>query len=158
MVPGNDEACGAGHSAAAGDGRGPREWGRSRALGGFRASSLQPRPGPASISPMNHWRFLAAAHVIASAVVVVAADKPAPSAPPVITPGTTFSHGAAAPSDAVVLFDGKDLTAWKAGNGGAPTWKVSDGAMQVSGGDLMTREEFGDIQLHVEWEIGRAHV
>ena len=100
---------------------------------------------------MNHWRFLAAAHVIASAVVVVAADKPAPSAPPVITPGTTFSHGAAAPSDAVVLFDGKDLTAWKAGNGGAPTWKVSDGAMQVSGGDLMTREEFGDIQLHVEW-------
>jgi hypothetical protein len=85
------------------------------------------------------------------APAMVAADKAAPSAPPVVTPGQAFSHNAPAPSDAIVLFDGKDMAAWKAGNGGDPKWKLLDGAMQVSGGDIMTREEFGDIQLHIEW-------
>ncbi len=57
------------------------------------------------------------------------------------------------PSDAVVLFDGKDLSKWKAQNGGEPKWKLlGDGAMEVTGGgSIMTKEEFGDCQLHVEW-------
>lgn len=79
---------------------------------------------------------------------LLAAD---PKEPPVVTPGSTFSHGAPPPSDAVVLFDGKDLSAWKSGNGGEPKWKVADGVTQMTGGDIMTREEFGDIQLHIEW-------
>lgn len=56
------------------------------------------------------------------------------------------------PSDAIVLFDGKDLSHWKSERGGEPKWKVQDGVMTVTGtGSLMTAEEFGDCQLHVEW-------
>jgi hypothetical protein len=71
------------------------------------------------------------------------ADRPVP---PVVTPG---AHGAA-PSDAVVLFDGGDLSAWTRGGEPAP-WKVQEGAMVAGGGDISTREAFGDCQLHVEW-------
>src|SRR5262245_16899670 len=67
--------------------------------------------------------------------------------PAVITPGTSGS----APSDAIVLFDGKDLSAWKTGEGGAPKWKVENGYAEVNSGGIMTREEFGPLQLHVEW-------
>ena len=56
-----------------------------------------------------------------------------------------------APSDALVLFDGKDLSAWR-GEKGEPKWKVTDGYMEVNGtGSLITKTEFGDCQLHVEW-------
>ena len=74
----------------------------------------------------------------------------APSAdrePPVVTPGTAGSP----PSDAVVLFDGKDLSAWKGEDGGEPRWKVAEGFMEVGPKGLMTRQEFGAIQLHLEW-------
>ncbi len=74
---------------------------------------------------------------------LIAAD----SAPPVVTPGAN----GAPPSDAVVLFDGKDLSAWKSGDGGAPQWKIQDGYAEVNKGNIMTREEFGPVQLHVEW-------
>ncbi len=52
-----------------------------------------------------------------------------------------------------MLFDGKDLAQWKAQNGGEPKWKLlGDGSMEVNGtGSLMTKEEFGDCQLHIEW-------
>lgn len=65
-----------------------------------------------------------------------------------------------APSDAVVLFDGKNLDAWqisgKKGEDGQPKpagWKVEDGAMVAVGGSgsIETRQEFGDCQLHIEW-------
>ncbi len=57
------------------------------------------------------------------------------------------------PSDAVVLFDGKDLSRWQGANGGEAKWKLlGDGSMEVNGtGSIMTKEEFGDVQLHVEW-------
>ncbi len=57
------------------------------------------------------------------------------------------------PSDAIVLFDGKDLSQWKAQKGGDAKWKIlADGAMEVnSTGSIMTKEEFGDCQLHIEW-------
>jgi hypothetical protein len=52
------------------------------------------------------------------------------------------------PSDAIVLFDGKDLSAWSHAN-----WRVADGAMTVVAGtgDLSTTRKFGDVQLHIEW-------
>ena len=87
--------------------------------------------------------------LIASAFLVVAsfaADSKSEKEPTVIDPGPP-------PSDAIVLFDGKDLSQWKAQNGGEPKWKLlGDGAMEVNGsGSIMTKEEFGDCQLHVEW-------
>ncbi|MGO8814457.1 MAG: DUF1080 domain-containing protein [Terriglobia bacterium] len=57
------------------------------------------------------------------------------------------------PSDAHVLFDGKDLSHWKDAHGSPAQWTVRDGYFEVAPktGDIYTREEFGDIQLHVEW-------
>jgi hypothetical protein len=72
------------------------------------------------------------------------ADRPPP---PVVAPGREGSP----PSDAVVLFDGRDASAWKCGDGPC-AWKVEGGAMEVNGtGSIETREHFGDCQLHVEW-------
>ena len=63
--------------------------------------------------------------------------------PPVITPGDSGSP----PSDAIVLFDGKNFDAWK----GAENWKVdADGGFTVKG-NVETKQPFGDCQLHVEW-------
>jgi hypothetical protein len=58
-----------------------------------------------------------------------------------------------APSDAIVLFDGKDVSAWKAEQGGRVPWRVADGALTVVPGSkgIRTRQRFCDIQLHVEW-------
>lgn len=56
------------------------------------------------------------------------------------------------PSDAIVLFDGKDLAKWESAKGGAAKWSLKNGAMTVNGtGDIRTKESFGDCQLHVEW-------
>jgi len=56
------------------------------------------------------------------------------------------------PSDAIVLFDGKDLSAWtKCDSGGPAPWKVENGYMRVGGGYICTRESFGDCQLHIEF-------
>lgn len=72
------------------------------------------------------------------------ADRPTP---PIVTPGV----GSAPPSDAIVLFDGTSLAAWKSGDKDA-AWKLVDGAMEVNGtGSIETREHFGDVQLHLEW-------
>ncbi len=76
--------------------------------------------------------------------------------PPVITPGdeSTQDHVGKPPSDAVILFDGKDLSAWKMSKTGGPAlWKVENGYFEVvPHTDYMeTRQSFGDCQLHVEW-------
>ena len=71
--------------------------------------------------------------------------------PEKITPGATNSD---APSDAVVLFNGKDFNEWtSARDGGAPKWDLKDGAMTVmkGTGDVKTKKEFRDFQLHIEW-------
>jgi hypothetical protein len=64
--------------------------------------------------------------------------------PAIVTPGEKPGD---APSDAVILFDGKDLSAWE----GAERWKIEDGAMVVGGGEIRTKQSFGDCQLHIEW-------
>jgi hypothetical protein len=71
--------------------------------------------------------------------------------PEKITPGTTNSD---APSDAIVLFNGKDFNEWtSAKDGGAPKWDLKEGAMTVAKGtgDVKTKKEFRDFQLHIEW-------
>jgi len=71
-------------------------------------------------------------------------------APPIITPG---SEGGTAPSDAVVLFDGKDLSKWTDTKGGESKWVIRDGYMEsVKGaGYIQTKDQFGSCQLHVEF-------
>src|SRR5260221_5202551 len=75
--------------------------------------------------------------------------------PAVITPGTSSTPDAPGkpPSDAVVLFDGKNLDAWRTANGEPAKWKVENGYLEVTpgAGSIMTRAEFGDSQLHIEW-------
>ena len=69
--------------------------------------------------------------------------------PVAVAPGT----GGAPPSDAIVLFDGSNLDQWQHRDGSDVQWSVEDGAVTVvrGTGDIITRELFGDIQLHVEW-------
>jgi hypothetical protein len=78
--------------------------------------------------------------------------------PPVVTPS---DQPGGPPSDAIVLFDGKDLSGWEGhpssithgGKPGPAEWKVENGYMEVvpGTGDIVTKEKFGDMQLHVEW-------
>jgi hypothetical protein len=80
-------------------------------------------------------------------------DRPHPK---VVTPGaaSTPEQPGRPPSDAIVLFDGKDLSMWQTqGRGTEAKWKVENGYMEVAGGtgSIVTKENFGDIQLHVEW-------
>lgn len=56
------------------------------------------------------------------------------------------------PSDAIVLFDGKDLSRWQGDNGSPAKWKLEDGAMVVNKtGSIHTKRGFGSCQLHIEW-------
>src|SRR5512141_476941 len=73
--------------------------------------------------------------------------------PRVVTPG----RGALPPSDAIVLFNGKDLSEWQRADGTPATWKVDDNAFTVvkGGGNIATKQAFGDCQLHVEWRTPR---
>jgi hypothetical protein len=79
-------------------------------------------------------------------------DRPVP---PVIEPGTASTQDAPGhpPSDAVVLFDGKDLSQWLGEDGQPAKWKVGDGYFEVvpKSGFIHTRQPFGDCQLHVEF-------
>lgn len=73
---------------------------------------------------------------------------------PVVEPGYQYQQlPVPAPADAVVLFDGTDLQQWESVKGGAATWKVENGFMEVvkKTGDIRTKKAFGDCQLHVEW-------
>ncbi|MBI3210663.1 MAG: DUF1080 domain-containing protein [Candidatus Solibacter usitatus] len=77
--------------------------------------------------------------------------------PPIVTPGKTPG---APPSDAIVLFDGKDLSKWAQRGRGDDRgklidakWTVRDGYFETGSGtgEMFSREKFGDIQLHIEW-------
>ncbi len=65
-------------------------------------------------------------------------------ATPIVTPGNTPG---APPSDAIVLFDGTDLSHWN----NAESWSVEDGVAITGKGFIVSKEEFGDCQVHVEW-------
>ena len=106
---------------------------------------------------------LAVAALLAAALGAAASDQPAKPwpihdesrpQPPVVEPGPPPERPVAPPSDAVVLFDGKDLAKWRSQKDGSPArWKVENGYMEVVAGtgDIRTDQAFGDCQLHVEW-------
>jgi hypothetical protein len=79
--------------------------------------------------------------------------------PPVVVPAPAGAP-VPAPSDAVVLFDGKDLSLWTNLKGEGAGWKVENGYMEVAkgAGDIRTKQGFGDCQLHVEWASPSAVV
>lgn len=73
--------------------------------------------------------------------------------PVVVTPGAKLGDP---PSDAIILFDGKDLSQWEfpGKRGKAPQpWKVENGYFEIvpGAGDAVTKEKFGDMQLHIEY-------
>src|SRR5690349_11062590 len=109
---------------------------------------LTPHPGPLPIEGRGRigrpsWcRVAIVAALFASCAF--AADSQKEAEPKVIDPGPP-------PSDAIVLFDGKDLSQWKNEKGEEAKWKVEDGVVTVNGtGSIITKEEFSDVQLHVE--------
>src|SRR3954463_9603214 len=64
--------------------------------------------------------------------------------PRVINPGPP-------PSDAIILFDGKDMSQWQSAKEGPAKWTVNNGYAEVNGtGSIQTKKPFGDCQLHVE--------
>ncbi len=75
--------------------------------------------------------------------------------PPVVAPATASTQEQAGkpPSDAAVLFDGKDLSQWVSMDGSPTKWITRDGYMEcVKGsGYVRTLQNFGDCQLHIEW-------
>jgi Domain of Unknown Function (DUF1080) len=87
--------------------------------------------------PGGHWR-------------VHDSKRPQPA---IVTPGKMTHEGyVSAPSDAINLFNGQGLDKWKSGTGDAK-WKATDFYFEAvkGGGNLQTRDEFGDCQLHVEF-------
>src|SRR6202012_2527997 len=76
---------------------------------------------------------------------------PARPQPPRVTTGK-FSEEAAPPSDAIVLFDGTDLSHWRdKKTGDVPAWTIKGNAMVSAKGDIISTNEFGDMQLHLEF-------
>ena len=114
---------------------------------------------------IQFWRFLASAALMAVATLYArpqattpAAPKPEETevwepAPKVVTPGATWT---APPSDAIVLFDGKNLDEWVTNKDKSPAkWNVADGVMTVNkaGGNIETKRTFKNYQLHIEWKV-----
>jgi hypothetical protein len=107
-------------------------------------------------------RLLASAALMAVAVPLFGQtpDKPKPEdteiwepVPKVVSPGATCG---AAPSDAIVLFDGKNLDEWVTNKDKSPAkWDVANGVMTVnkSGGNIETKRSFKNYQLHIEWKV-----
>jgi hypothetical protein len=74
--------------------------------------------------------------------------------PPIVTPGKTCGD---APSDAVILFDGKSLDAWESAHDTTKPadWIIDNGELTVNkkgGGSIQTKQHFLDYQLHIEWK------
>jgi hypothetical protein len=100
-------------------------------------------------------RCLIGLGLVAVAAAAARAQDPQPflapkAEPAIVTPGAT---NAAPPSDAVVLFDGRDLSHWRSADGSAAKWSVKGGYVEVAAGTgaISTKEQFGDAQLHIEW-------
>lgn len=115
---------------------------------------------------MTLKRLIALFVVLSLSLVVIGADEPQEGyevhdmkrpQPAKVTPGNCSRQDqvGTAPSDATVLFDGKDLSKWQSDKqeGGDAEWKVEDGYFEVvpGKGSIRSKDEFGDIQLHVEW-------
>lgn len=79
--------------------------------------------------------------------------------PKVVEPGTNSTENTPGkpPADAIILFDGKDLSEWyRSGKkldapDATPNWKVENGYTEIKGGGITTKRRFGDSQIHIEW-------
>ncbi len=107
---------------------------------------------------IKHTLFLSAI-LAGSSLMANAQAKPQDTefytpVPPVVTPGKT---NADAPSDAIVLFDGKNLDQWTMTDkrGTPAAWTVADGILTVNkhSGNIETVKAFGNYQLHIEWRV-----
>ncbi len=69
----------------------------------------------------------------------------------VVAPGLSTSP----PSDAIILFNGSDISQWETKSGGPAKWKVSNGIMTAvkGAGNISTKLKFEDFQLHAEWMV-----
>jgi hypothetical protein len=76
------------------------------------------------------------------------ANRPAPKR---VNPGPAQAEPSTPPSDAIVLFDGKDLSRWLPGGA-----RLVDGTIEATGGNFSTKEKFGSCQIHLEW-MAPAH-
>ncbi len=107
---------------------------------------------------LAHSRLSLIAGAVALCTVPAAAQKPADTevwtpVPLVVTPGTASSD---APSDAIRLFDGRNLDEWiNTKDRGPARWKVADGVITVdkSVGNIETKRRFTNYQLHLEWRV-----
>ncbi len=108
---------------------------------------------------MQHKLFFAAIMSIAMLTATAQPAKPEDTeyytpVPKVVTPGVTTAQP---PSDATILFDGKNLDQWVSVKDSlsAKKWVVKNGAITVdkSVGDLQTKKTFMDFQLHIEYRI-----
>jgi len=109
-------------------------------------------------------KFLALTTALAAIPFASAQESPKPNpsetevwkpVPPVVTPGAIDSDS---PSDAIVLFDGKNLDEWVSARDHTPAeWFVHDGIMTVNKtrgvGNIETKRKFKNYQLHIEWRI-----
>ncbi len=110
---------------------------------------------------MKRYFIIATAVLIGSQLLTASAqDKPKPAdtefytpVPAVVTPGATNNN---APSDAIILFDGKNLNEWVSVKDNGPAkWIVNNGVFTVdkSTGNIETKRKFNNYQLHIEWQI-----
>ncbi|MCU1322631.1 MAG: putative multi-domain protein [Acidobacteriaceae bacterium] len=117
-----------------------------------------------AIMSTHRFKVLTFAALIAMAAPLFAQQPAAPKhedtevyepVPPIVTPGATNT---APPSDAIVLFDGKNLDEWVTVKDKSPAkWAVANGIFTVNkdktAGNIETKRSFKNYQLHVEWRI-----
>src|SRR5437588_779948 len=104
------------------------------------------------------YRIILTAVMAGSILMAKAQEKAKPEdteiwdpVPKVVTPG---AHLGDAPSDAIILFDGKSLDEWVQNSDGSPAkWDVHDGILTVNKnyGNIETKKSFTNYQLHIEW-------
>ena len=105
---------------------------------------------------VNRCALLVLAGVCAISTASAQAPEAAPpypapkTAPAIVTPGRTDADP---PSDAIVLFNGKDLSHWRSEDGSPAKWIIRDGYVEVKpgAGGIETIDKFADVQLHIEW-------
>ena len=112
---------------------------------------------------MNQRRALFLAFSVAAAASTSAWAQTDPKAteqwepvPKVVTPG---KQNSAPPSDAIVLFDGHDLSKWEASKDHSPAnWKVHEGVATVdkATGNIQTKQKFRNYQIHLEWQVPKG--
>jgi hypothetical protein len=104
--------------------------------------------------------FMSAALLITVLAVAAIQYNPADTEQWSPVPAVVSTPAGRAPSDAVVLFDGQDLSAWTARDGTAAPWSIQNGTLVVDPGtgDLLSRDAFCSVQLHLEWMVPEPDV